>query len=306
MNGEYRYRGGFELRPAYNASGKISVINYVGIEDYVKGVIPYEFGNTWPAESLKAAAVCARNFVMTADWNAYANYGVDVLSNTGSQLYRGRAITYSESYFTATDAAVDATAGQYLTYNGSLCETYFFCCDGGATEDYAHVWGGSGRPYLVGKVDPYEQAVSSIAANYTYSITQSRTGSAMQSLLGQFGLSGTRLVKDGIRVDTYPGTGNVKSVTLETESGWTVVIDQTTDFDRWDFLSAFGFTAYSFRYSVTYDAASDSFTCTRLGWGHGIGLSQYGAYAMAGSYGKNYQEILGFYFDGSRLQYGAY
>ncbi len=306
VNGEYRYRGDFELRQAYNASGKITVVNYVGIEDYVKGVIPYEFGNTWPAETLKAAAVCARTYVMASDWSVYAGYGFDVMGSTDAQLYRGRAITYSESYFRTTDAAADATAGQYLTYNGSLCETYFFACDGGATEDYAHVWGGSGHDYLVGKVDPYEAAVSGLASNYTYSITQSRTGSAMQMLLAKFGLDDTHLAKNGIRVRTYDDTGNVESVTLETENGWVVTIDQWTDFDRWDFLSAFGFTAYSYRYSVTYDAASDSFTCTRLGWGHNIGLSQWGAYAMASSYGKNYQDILGFYYDGTHLQYGAY
>ena len=85
-----------------------------------------------------------------------------------------------------------------------------------------------------------------------------------------------------------------------------VTIDQTTSIGRWDFLSMFGFTAYSYRYSVTYDASTDSFTCKRLGWGHNIGLSQYGAYAMAANYGKNYQEILGFYFEGSHLQYGVY
>ena len=310
VNGEYRYRGAFELRQAYNASGSISVINYVDIEDYVKGVIPYEYGNTWPAETLKAAAVCARNFVMGSDWSVYASYGLDVMANTSAQLYRGRGITYSESYYTATDAAVDATAGVYLTYNdGSgnrLCTTYYFACDGGATEDYAHIWGGSGYSYLIGKVDPYEAAASGLASNYTYSITNSRTGATMRSLARSVGLGDTNIVPNGIRIETYPATGNVKSVTITGENGWMVTIDQTTSTDRWDFLSLFGFTAYSYRYSVTYDASSDSFTCTRLGWGHGIGLSQWGAYAMAASYGKTYQEILGFYYDGTHLQYGVY
>lgn len=310
VNGEYRYRGGFELRQAYNASGYVSVINYVDIEDYVKGVIPFEFGNTWPMETLKAAAVCARGVVMTADWSAYASYGFDVLATTATQLYRGRGITYSESYYGNTDAAADATAGVYLTYNSGgtnrLCMTYYFACDGGATEDYAHVWGGSGYSYLIGKVDPYEAAASGLASNYTYSITNSRTGSTMRSLARSIGLGDTNIVPDGIRIETYPATGNVKSVTVTGENGWMVTIDQTTSVGRWDFLSYFGFTAYSYRYSVTYDAASDSFTCKRMGWGHNIGLSQWGAYAMAASYGKSYQEILGFYFDGAHLQYGVY
>ena len=310
VNGEYRYRGAFELRQAYNASGKITVINYVGIEDYVKGVIPFEYGNTWPSETLKAAAICARTYVMASDWSTYSSFGFDIMGNASAQNYRGRAITYSESYFSATDAAADATAGVYLTYNSGgtnrLCTTYYFSCDGGATEDYAHIWGGSGYSYLVGKVDPYEAAASGLASNYTYSITNSRTGSTMKSLASKVGLGDTTIAADGIRIETYPATGNVKSITLTGTNGRTVTIDQSSSFGRWDFLSAFGFTVYSYRYSVTYNASADTFTCTRLGWGHGIGLSQWGAYAMAKSYGKNYQEILGFYYSNTHLQYGVY
>ena len=310
VNGEYRYRGAFELRQAYNAAGYISVINYVEIEDYVKGVIPYEFGNTWPAETLKAAAICARTYVMASDWSTYSSYGFDIMGNATAQTYRGRAITYSDSYFSATDAAVDATAGVYLTYKSSgtnrLCTTFYFACDGGATEDYAHIWGGSGYSYLIGKVDPYEAAAASQASNYTYSITNSRRGSVMTALASQVGLGNTTIAQKGIKIETYPATGNVKSITITGTNGKTVTIDQSSSFDRWDFLSAFGFTAYSYRYSVTYNASADTFTCTRLGWGHNIGLSQWGAYAMARYYGKNYQEILGFYYSGTHLQYGVY
>ena len=310
VNGEYRYRGAFELRQAYNASGKISVINYVDIEDYVKGVIPYEFGNTWPAETLKAAAICARNYVMSSDWSAYSSYGFDIMANASSQTYRGRAITYSESYFSATDAAVDATSGVYLTYNSGgtnrLCSTFYFSSDGGATEDYAHIWGGSGYSYLIGKVDPYEASAASQASNYTHSITNSRTGTAMKNLASRAGLGNTTIAANGIRIETYPVTGNVKSITLTGDNGKTATIDSSSSFDRWDFLSAFGFTAYSYRYSVAYDSSADTFTCTRLGWGHNIGLSQWGAYAMAKYYDMSYQSILGFYYDGTHLQYGVY
>lgn len=310
VNGEYRYRGAFELRQAYNAAGSISVINYVEIEDYVKGVVPYEFGNTWPAETLKAAAICVRTYVMASDWSAYSSYGFDIMGNASAQTYRGRAITYSESYFSATDAAADATAGVYLTYksNGTnrLCTTFYFACDGGATEDYAHIWGGSGYSYLIGKKDPYEAAAASLASNYTYSITNSRKGTVMTNLASKVGLGNTTIAQNGIKIETYPATGNVKSITITGTNGKTVTINQSSSFGRWDFLSAFGFTAYSYRYSVTYNASADTFTCTRLGWGHNIGLSQWGAYAMARYYGKSYQEILGFYYTGTHLQYGVY
>jgi stage II sporulation protein D len=304
VNSQYKYYGDFELRAAYNRSGYISVINYVDIEDYVKGVIPYEYGNTWPSEALKAAAITARNFVMTTSWSTYSTFGFDVMAEGSSQVYRGRGISYADSYFTATDAAVEATRGVYLTYNGTLCQTYYFSSDGGATEDSAHVWGGS-YGYLVGKIDPYEAAVASQITSYTKTATLSRTGSELSALAKAAGLGNTTIAQNGIQIETYPATGNVKSITLTGSNGRTVTISQSSSYTRWDFLKAFGITSYSYRYTVTYNAATDSFTCTRQGWGHQVGLSQWGAYAMAKYYNKTYQDILGFYYSGTHLQYGA-
>ena len=302
VNHTDRYYGDFELCQAYYKSGYITVINYVNIEDYVKGVIPYEYSTSWPAETLKAAAITARNYAVSSDWSTYSAFGFDITNK--SQVYYGRGEARSESYFSATDSAVDATAGVYLTYSSGgvnrLCTTYYHSSSGGATEDSANIWGGD-LSYLQGKVDPYEASASSLASNYTYSITNSRTGSTLKALASKYGI-GT-IAKDGIQVETYPDTGNVKRVTVKDTSGYYV---EYTGSDRQKFLSDFGFTAFSYRYQVTYDANSDTFTCTRYGWGHNVGLSQWGAYAMAKNYGKDYQEILGFYYTGTHLQYGDY
>ncbi len=158
LNGEYRYFGDFELRQAYYRTGYITVINYVDIEDYAKGVIPYEFSVAWPAETLKAAAVASRTHILsTVDSAAYRQYGMDVVATDNSQLYRGRGITYSDSYYEPTDAAVDATRGLYLTFNNTLCVTAYSACDGGRLKSAAEVFGVH-YPYLVAKDDPYEQA----------------------------------------------------------------------------------------------------------------------------------------------------
>ncbi len=305
VNGQYRYYGSFELRQSSGRSGYITVINYVNIEDYVKGVIPYEFGVSWPSEALKAAAVATRNYVMTLDWTIYAGYGFDVLPGSSAQIYQGRGTSYSESYFSATDAAADATAGLYLTYGGTLCVTYYHSSSGGATEDASHIWGAS-CGYLVGRVDPYESAASSLAGYYTKTITCSRTGSALTALAKKAGLGDTAIARDGIQIETYPATGNVKSITLTGTNGKTVTITQSTGYTRWNFLSDFGFSQYSYNFTVTYDEGTDCFTCVRRGWGHNVGMSQWGAYAMAKTYGKSYQDILGFYYTGTSLQYGAY
>ena len=300
--GEDRFYGDFELRQASNKSGYITVINYVNIEDYVKGVIPYEYSPSWPLETLKAAAVTARNYAYTAGWSTYDSYGFDITSK--SQVYYGRGETHAESYFSETDKAVDATAKQLLTYSSGgtnkLCTTYYHSSSGGATESSENIWGGA-FSYLVGKLDPYEASAASLASNYTYSITNNRTGSKLQQLANKRGLG--KIAKDGIKIETYSSTGNVKKVTITDENGKTYTY---TGSDRQKFLEDFGFTAYSYRYKITYDSSADAFTCTRYGWGHNVGLSQWGAYAMAKTYGKDYRTILGFYYTGTHLQNGAY
>ena len=309
VNGNYRYFGDFELRQAYGAAGYISVVNYLNLEDYVKGVIPYECSPSWPMETLKAAAVAARNVAMTADWNSYAAYGLDVMANTSLQTYRGRGVNYTESYFAVSDAAADATKGLYLTYKDGntyrLCTCFYFSSDGGATEDSGHVFM-QNLSYLVGKKDPYEAAAASLAGStYLKIVTASRTGSALSTVASRAGL-GSAIAPNGIKIETYPATGNVKSIVLTGTNGRTVTIGQNTSYTRWNFLRDFGFTGYSYNFEVSYNAAADTFTCTRHGWGHNVGMSQWGAYSMAKNYGKNYKDILGFYYTGTYLQYGAY
>ena len=302
LNGGYSYRGAFELRQASGAPGYISVINYVDIEDYVKGVLPYEFGNYGPFEYLKAGAVAVRSYVMAADWSIYSGYGFDVMNDTSDQVYRGRGSDGDEGYFSDTDAAADATANLYLTSGGYVAQAHYFDSDGGATESSINIWFGD-VSYLTGKRDPYELSIAGEIPNWSYASTLSRSDGALSSLAASLGLDS--IAPDGIRIEPYPDTGNVKSITVTAEDGSTAVIDAYSSYGRWDFLKAFGFSYLSFRFTVTYDPAADDFTCTRYGWGNQVGLSQWGAWAMARDFGKDYQTILGFYFDGTQLQYGA-
>ena len=141
----YKWHGDFVYRRASN--GSITVINYVGVEDYVKGVLPYEIDPDWPAEAQKAQAVCARSFALGTHKHG-SDY--DLCNTTNCQVYLG-----ANRATEASDAAVDATKGETLSYNGSSVIGYFYSSDGGATEDAANVWGGD-YAYLKGKADPYE------------------------------------------------------------------------------------------------------------------------------------------------------
>jgi stage II sporulation protein D len=143
-----RYRGALELRPA----GKgINVINAVGLESYVRGVVSAESPSAWPAEALKAQAVAARTYAITARAGSISD-GFDQYADTRSQMYRGVAAERP-----STDAAVAATAGQVVTYNGQPVTTYFFSTSGGKTENIENSFvGATPEPWLKGVDDPYD------------------------------------------------------------------------------------------------------------------------------------------------------
>lgn len=121
----YTYRGGFEY--TRRDGGELTVINVVDIEDYVKGVLPYEMSGSWPLEALKAQAMCARTYA-ASHFDSMSTYNCDVTNDTYSQVYRGTNASTS-----ATDAAVEATAGLYITYDGELIDAMYCSSNGGGT-----------------------------------------------------------------------------------------------------------------------------------------------------------------------------
>jgi stage II sporulation protein D len=127
--------------------GKLRAINVVALEQYLYGVVPSEMPSSWAPEALKAQAVAARTYAL-ATRQVGAPY--DVFNDTRSQMYLG--LEHEDS---ATSAAVSATKGQVLLYNGKPAYTYFFSTSGGRTESNAN-WGGSAVPYLVSVPDPYD------------------------------------------------------------------------------------------------------------------------------------------------------
>jgi stage II sporulation protein D len=138
------YRGTIEIAVT---GKKLRAINALGLEAYLYGVVPDEMPEDWPLEALKAQAVVARSYALAnrrgGDFDLYAD--------VRSQVYGGIG---SES-FTAT-AAVDATVGQVLTYNGQVISTPYHSTSGGRTAAASDVWAGGPVPYLVSVKDPYD------------------------------------------------------------------------------------------------------------------------------------------------------
>jgi len=146
--GKGRYRGTLLL--SVSDDGDLRVVNKVGLEDYVRAVVPAEVYPSWHAETLKAQAVTARTYALTVVKGDGRDY--DQVDDVRSQQYDGAGKETA-----ATDAAVRATRGQVLTYRGKLIQSYFHSSSGGHTEGAGVGFGqGVDLPYLVGVKDPYD------------------------------------------------------------------------------------------------------------------------------------------------------
>ena len=258
----YQYYGDFQYTRL--TSGVLTVVNFVGLEDYVKGVVPNEMSASWPLEALKAQAVCARTYV-AANQNKYRQYGFDMTNDTYCQVYRGL-----NGANETTDRAVDETAGLFVRYEGKLCSVAYFAADGGATEDSENVWSDTVIPYLRGVKDPYEADIDFYCKSWSVTVPRSQTGD--------------------ISVTNTP-IGNVMTVTA---NGQTYTKDNVRTF-----LKNVGVTYTSRHFTVTYNASDDTYTISGGGYGHNLGMSQWGAYSMAKVHNLSFEDIIGFYFTGA-------
>ena len=142
--GDRAYRGTFRV-----TGGKaVRVVNVVGLESYLWGVVPSEMPDTWPAEALKSQAIVARTYALT---HMVGGGDFDVYPDTRSQVYGGLPAESESAH-----EAVDGTAGEVVLYKGALAQTFFFSSSGGRTANVQDVWGSKPMPYLVSVPDPYD------------------------------------------------------------------------------------------------------------------------------------------------------
>lgn len=134
--------------------GLLKLVNRVNTPEYLYGVVPRESPASWHMEALKAQAVAARGYAMTST-------RTELYTTTADQVYGGHSEGENRATATLienarTNAAVDATLGRIVTYDGKAVRTYFMSTSGGHTENNENVWGGTALPYLRGVPDPYE------------------------------------------------------------------------------------------------------------------------------------------------------
>jgi stage II sporulation protein D len=139
------YRGKLEIT---TQGGYLRVVNVVGLESYLQGVVAGEMPSSWPVEALKAQAVAARSYALA---NLVQGKPFDLYSDVRSQVYTGVA-----GERPSTTQAVKATSGQVVTYGGKVASTLYFSSSGGRTASAADVFGAA-IPYLVSRPDPWDK-----------------------------------------------------------------------------------------------------------------------------------------------------
>ena len=258
--------------------GALAVVNRVPMPDYVASVVASEYG--FPEiEGVKAQAVLARTYAARA---ATVQRPFDVDDHQGSQVYRGAGVVTE----TARRAERE-TRGQILTYGGAPVEALYSSSSGGHTADNEAVWGTAPVPYLRGVPDPYDDA----APDHAWRTTADAARLA-SVLARRYGGAVT-----GVEVAERSREGRAVRVRL---LGTPTVISGA-DF-RTVVNGSLGWrTVRSTLFAVTTEGGQVVFTGG--GFGHGVGMSQYGARGQARA-GRTYRDILGFYFAGTAISGG--
>lgn len=259
-------------------SSALRLVNHVPLEDYVASVVASEYGLD-DVEGSKAMAVIARTYALKALRSAE----YDQVDHTLSQVYKGnRAVTAR-----ALEAA-RATAGEVLTYGGDLIVATYYSSSGGHTANNEDVWQAAALPYLRGRKDAWD-AVSP-HRSWTWEIDADRLHAVLRDAFG----ADVRSIAIGERSPD----GRARTLRLRGSGGRDRELS-TQDF-RLQIIRTFGPTALR---STLFDLRTDagSYVFSGRGYGHGVGLSQWGAHGMAID-GKSYREILAFYYRDVRLE----
>jgi peptidoglycan hydrolase-like amidase len=334
------FRGALRLlrRPA-----GLTLVNDVPLEEYVTSVVSSEMSATCPPELLKAHAVISRSWLKGPAARGVASppsappgevlrwYGreahadFEVCADDHCQRYQG----ITKAISPAAAEAVDATAGEFLTFGGEVCDARFSKCCGGLTEAYATAWDDAEIPYLVSFADGLEGPPPSDLEAFLRSTPSAYCNTSDAALLARIlpgfdqetrdffrwtvtygaaelgGLVAARLGADlGPIVALTPlargPSGRIFRLRISGEGG-EVVVGKELEIRR-----ALSPThLYSSAFVVDREAGSGGGTRFVLrggGWGHGVGLCQIGAAVMA-ERGFGYREILAHYYPGTAVEY---
>ena len=258
--GDRWYRGKTRL---IRQGNNLTAINHVDLEHYLYSVVGAEAISTWPIEALKAQAVAARSYALYKR-NTQANNIYDLDTTISTQVYKGL-----NSEYTTTHAAVNSTLGQIMTYEDRVILAAFHSSSGGHTENVEDIWT-SPLPYLRAVVD-YDHQAPVFEWNHVFPVSKIKT--------------------------LVAGVGNIQAIVPEQMTPRGRVVTMRVTGDRGTAMVS------GKQLRKTLDLRSTLFRVHTdgnnlqirgRGFGHGLGLSQWGAYYLA-KQGVNYHQILAHY-----------
>ena len=264
-----------------NGDGTLAAVNVLPMEEYLVGLVAAEMSVDWPVEALKAQAVASRTYAVyqrDARSSKWSDSIYDLESSVLDQVYDGAVKDDSR-----VREAVEGTKGEMLKKHGQVVKAFFHSACGGRTETALNVWG---EEKMFGTVkDPY--CKRSPNSSWRYKISKPELAS--------------RLVKGGYPAETISSVSverrrnDPRAATVAIDTG-----DQTIFLQGSDLRRIIGYeNVKSTWFDVKLDGDRVSFP--GHGFGHGVGLCQWGAKAQAEA-GKNYREILKFYYPGTKIE----
>ena len=285
----YTYEGRFEVRAARSSDGRdyVQVVNILPVENYLRGVVAAEMLYTWPMEALKVQAISARTYGLYEIYAARqespgASYDID--DTILYQAYLG--LTGSAA---RTDEAIRATRRQVMTYHGYLIKAYFSADSGGYTEGAENVWNKGPLPYCVSKEEVYDPSLVKMDWNVNSSLTDIHS----RLVESQRASPDISLVSIEVKDSDRTQSRRAGRVTLSFEDGSLLSLRGE------DFRHLMRFRSMLYTFSTDQDGKVHF---QGKGWGHGVGMSQYGTRALVNSLGWNSDQVLKFYFTGIAIE----
>jgi stage II sporulation protein D len=277
----HTYRGEIKIR--LNGRTSLTVINTLPLEEYIYGVISKEVPTSWPMEAVKAQAVAARSYSIMKR-GKHHNDGFDVCATVDCQVYGGHSNETQRG-----NQAVDETRGMVLTYNGNIVPTYYHSSSGGYTENSENVWGFS-QPYLRAVVDFDEGSPHrKWEKEFTIAEFSERLKNAGKNIGTLQTIELSALTKPPVNSRDRGVSGRVNTARFAGTNG-SAVIKGT------ELRTILELRSTLFEMKLV----SGKVIITGSGWGHGVGMSQWGMKGMAekapSSNKEYYKEILQHYY----------
>ena len=279
-----------ELIKVYN--NKTNEVMVIDFEEYLKGVVASEMPAEFNIESLKAQGVTARTYLLyrlkkypkgqPEHMDAPVCTGIHCqVWSSKDELIQSHYEGWYDEYWGKIEEAVKSTRGQILTYDGKIIEPLYHSTSGGRTENSEDVFSAA-VPYLRSVESPYES--ESPRLNGSVKVTTSEFIDKIESVYGDMDINENNLDEKIVLGEVSEG-GKVK----------TIIIDNTEISGR-EIRSLFNLNSTNF----SFIQSGNEIQILTTGYGHGVGMSQWGAEGMANE-GYNYKEILKHYYTGVEI-----